>query len=126
MESIINSTLNNPIIKKPVNPKYKQISIVINNLENTLTLSNEAMKHIKNEIDETIVICDDLNNHNLPEHIQRDDPKLISIINLLGERANGFGSNIIIKKYYLPYDHTFKVNCNFGKEMVFSLPVNIY
>ncbi len=125
MQSIINRALNNTSIKKPIVPKYKQISIIINDIGNILTLSNEAIEYIKNEIDNTIIINDDLNSHKLPDHIQRDNPKLLEMIEILGERANGFDCNIIIKKYYLPYNHIFKVNGNFGKEMVFSIPDNL-
>jgi len=122
MQQLINLALQYPLIKKPITPKYKSVLIAINDTGSKFTLSNIAMEHIKNEIDQTIIIDDDYNNHLLPGHIMRDDPKLIKIIESLEQRASGFESNIVVKQYYLPYNCTFKINGSFGKEMVFAVP----
>jgi hypothetical protein len=125
MQKLIDLALQQKPNQTPhIKPQHKLLLLAINNIGNNFTLSNEAMKYIKNEIDESIIINNDLNNHQLPEHITRDDPRLIKIIELLGQRADGFESNIVIKQYYLPHNCTFKINGSFGKEMVFSVPVN--
>jgi hypothetical protein len=114
---IINDALANPEPKLN-KPKYNIVDIATNNIGTTFTLSNEAIALVKSKIDPNIIIKNDYHYHKLPDHCKRDNPALLEIIRTLGLRANGLGSDIIIKTYHLPYDHTYTINKEFDKEMV--------